>query len=66
MIKLSEYKKTFEKDYTKLTNQDLLVIINKLVPLIEKLNKDMLELFDTDEYLAGKYIEIMKVLNSRI
>ncbi len=67
MLTLSECKKSFEKgDYDKLTNENLLLIINQITPLHETLKKDMLEILDVEEYLVAKYTEAMVVLNKRL
>jgi hypothetical protein len=66
MITLAECKKSFEKDYDKMTNENLLLVINQITPLHEVLKKDMLEILDVEEYLVTKYTEAMGILNKRL
>ena len=67
MITLADCKKSFDKgDYDKLTNENLLLVINQITPLHDVLKKDMLEILDVEEYLVAKYTEAMGVLNKRL
>ena len=66
MITLTDCKKSFEKDYDKMTNENLLLVINQITPLHDVLKKDMLEILDVEEYLVAKYSEDMIVLNKRL
>ena len=65
VLSLKECKKTFDGDYSKMTNETLLAVINKITPLHEVTKKDMLELIDIEEYLVERYIEAIKLLNER-
>ncbi len=65
ILNLKECKKTFDGDYSKMSNETLLGVINKITPLHEVTKKDMNELLDIEEYLVERYIEAITLLNER-